>query len=159
VGFWEYLGSPLISGQVNLTVVFRIPEEREFRLIVEGLSDERTGRTLPFSLEIDCKVLDRYNFSRDYPYFDYSVSFRVIGRTEHFIPLSYDHYDPFENTWLFSYSNIFKSKIEGSDTIYDLFVQIAWLEEKEGDSQYVSVSVVYIWVEFQDPNGDIGVFL
>lgn len=159
MGFWEYLGSPLISGQVNLTVVFRISEEREFRLIVEGLSDERTGRTLPFALEIDCKVLDRYNFSSDYPYFDYSVSFRVIGRTEHFIPVSYDHYDPFENTWLFSYSNIFKSKIESSDTIYDLFVQIAWLEEKDGDNQYVFVSVVYIWVEFQDPNGDIGVFL
>jgi len=159
VGFWEYLGSPLISGQVNLAVVFRISEEREFRLIVEGLSDECTGRTLPFALEIDCKVLDRYNFSRDYPYFDYSVSFRVIGRTDHFIPMSYDHYDPFENTWLFSYSNIFKSKIEGSDIIYDLFVQISWIEERDENNQYISFSLVYVWIKFQEPSGDFGVFL
>jgi len=139
-------------------MVFRIPEEREFRLVVEGLYDERTNRALPFSLEIDCKVLDRYSLSRDYPYFDYSVSFRVIGKTDYFIPMSYDSYDPFENTWQFSYCNIFKSKIESTDIIYDLFVQIAWVEEREGNNRYISVSVVYVWVEFQDPNGDVGVF-
>ena len=150
---------PTDLGWGNLAMVFRIPEERKFCLVVEGLYDERTNRTLPFSLEIDFKVLDRYSFSRDYPYLDYSVSFRVIGRTEHFIPMSYDHYDPFENTWQFSYCNIFKSKIESFDTIYDLFVQIAWVEEKEENNQYIPVSVVYVWVDFQDPNGDIGVFL
>jgi len=40
-----------------------------------------------------------------------------------------------------------------------LFVQIAWVEEKEENNQYIPVSVVYVWVDFQDPNGDIGVFL
>jgi len=140
-------------------MVFRIPEERQFRLVVEGLYDEHTNRTLPFSLEMDFKVLDRYSLSGDYPYFDYSVSFRVIDRTKHFIEMSYDHYDPFENTWQFSYCNIFKSKIESLDTIYDLFVQIAWVEERDENSQYIFVSVVYVWVEFQDPSGDFGVFL
>jgi len=140
-------------------MVFRIPEERDFRLVVEGLYDERTNRTLPFSLEIHCKLLDRYNLSTHYPYFDYSVSFRVIDKEENFIQMSYDHYDFARNIWQFSYFNIFKSEVGCFDTIYHLFVQINWVEERGEDNKYTPVSLVYVWVEFQDSTEDSGVFL
>ena len=140
-------------------MVFRIPEEREFLLVVEGLYDERTNQTLPFSLEIYCKLLDRYSLSKHYPYFDYSVSFRVIDKEENFIQMSYDHYDFASNIWQFSYFNIFKSEVGGSGTSYHLFVQINWVEERGEDNEYTLVSLVYVWVEFQDPSEDSGVFL
>ena len=140
-------------------MIFRIPEEKEFRLVVEGLYNELTNQTLPFFLEIDCKVLDRCSLSNLYPYFDYSVSFKVVGRTEHFIQMSLDHYDPLENIWLFYYGNVLQSEIGSSDAVYDLFVQISWIEERDESNQYVPFSVVYVWVEFQDSGGDSGMFL
>ena len=140
-------------------MVFRIPGEREFCLVVEGLCDEITNRTLPFSLKVDCKLLNRYSLSGNYPYFDYSVSFRVIDLTQHFIQMSYDHYDFVRKIWQFSYSNILNSDAESFDTIYDLFVQISWKEERNEDSEYISVSEVAVWVESKDPNGDFGLFL
>jgi len=140
-------------------MVFEIPEEKEFRLVVDGLYNELTNKSLPFSLEIDCEAFDSYSFPNNCAYFDYSVSFRVIDRMEHFIQMSYDSYDLLENAWQFSYCNIFNSEIGSSDTIYDLFVQIIWREEKNEDDQYIFVSEVIVWVEFRDHNGDCGFFL
>jgi hypothetical protein len=139
-------------------MIFRIPEEREFRLLVDGLYYEPTNQFLPFSLEIDCKLLNRYSFSVHYPYFDYSVSFRVIDLMENFIQMSYDHYDFARNIWQFSYHNILGSQAGSCNTNYHLFVQISWLEERGDNNQYILVSEVCVWVEFQDPSGGCGTF-
>jgi hypothetical protein len=139
-------------------MVFRIPEAKEFCLLVEGLYHEPTKRVLPFSLEIDCKLFDRYSLSRQYPYFDYLVGFKVVGRGEIFMQMSLDYYDFVKNIWQFSYRNMFNSEIESSDTTYHLFVQISWVEERNENNQYIDVSEVCVWVEFQDPSGDCGTF-
>ena len=142
-------------------MVFKIPEEREFRLVVDGLCDEHTNRTLPFSLEIDVEAFDSYSFPDNCDYFDYLVSFRVIGQMEYFLEMSHDNYDydPLEDTWQFSYCNIFDSELESSDPIYDLFVQIRWKEEENEEDQYMCFTEVVVWVEYRDSNGYCGVFL
>ena len=149
-------------------MVFKIPEEREFRLVVDGLYDEIANRTLPFSLEIDVEAFDDYSFPNNCAYFDYYVTFRVIGQMEYFLEMSYDNYDPSEGTWQFSYCNIFESEVESSDVIYDLFVQISWKEEwkeeeneeeENEEDQYVCITEVVVWVEYRDSNGYCGVFL